>query len=314
MTPVVLLAILASQAIGGLASILTKLALEGLEPWTMVFFRQALGAAILFGLSRAQGVAPGPPRPFDGRDRLLLVVAAWGGFALPQVLLAIGIQRSTGSMGALLTPLEPIGIVIGGALFLGDRLTGARLLALALGTAGTVAVLGQGHLDSRLGDPMGDALIALGHLSWAVYTVATKPLLERHDPMRIAVAIVALSILPIGVLALGEPFDPQRARLAIGWVVLLALLATAAGTWTWNFALRHVSASTLGTFVFLQPLVGLAAGALLLQESVGPVAIAGAGAITLGVVLETRASARAARHEPADRASALDTRDPDVSG
>ena len=45
---------------------------------------------------------------FDPRDWLLLATAAWAGFALPQTLLAVGIERSTGTMGALLTPLEPI--------------------------------------------------------------------------------------------------------------------------------------------------------------------------------------------------------------
>jgi drug/metabolite transporter (DMT)-like permease len=296
MAPLVVLAILVSQAVGGLASILTKLALEGLEPWTMVAMRQALGVLILLAISRARTTTSLAPRqPFSGRDVALLCTAAWGGFALPQALLAIGIERSTGTMGALLTPLEPIGIVLGGALVLGERLGSARVAALVLGTAGTLAVVGQGHLDPRFGDPLGDGLIALGHLSWAVYTIATKPLLDRHDPMRITIAIVFLSLPPMALFASGETFVWETARTSIVWVVVLAVMATAVGTWTWNYALRHVSAGTLGAFVFLQPLVGLAAGALWLGEAVGWMAVGGAALITAGVVLETRSGARAAR-------------------
>jgi drug/metabolite transporter (DMT)-like permease len=289
MAPAVLLAILVTQTVGGLSPIFTKLALEGFEPWTMVFSRQVLGLAILFAAARAQTI-PKDPRPFTRGDLALLVTASWGGFALPQVLLAIGIERSTGTMGALLSPLEPIGIVVGSLIFLRERLSAGRVVALLIGTVGAVTILGQGHIDPELGDPIGDLTIALGHLSWAVYTVATKPLLARHDPMRISLWIVLLSLVPTGVLALGEPFDFEAARASAVWVVALALLGTAVGTWTWNFALRHTSASTMAAFVFLQPVVGLAAGAVALGERVGAVAIAGAALVALAVLVEARAS------------------------
>lgn len=283
----VLLAILVTQTIGGLSSIFTKLALEGLEPWTMVFLRQALGLGILFAMARSRPIGA-PRNPFTRRDWLLVVVAGWGGFALPQALLAIGIQRSTGTMGALLGPLEPIGIVIGGLLFLGERLSLTRALAIGLGCAGALAIVSQGHFDASLGDPTGDALIAAGHLSWAVYTVASKPLLDRHAPMHVALAVVLLSLVPIGLLATTESFDLEQAKQGLVWVVTLAFLGTAVGTWTWNYALHHTTAGTMATFIFLQPVVGLAAGALALGEPVGALAVGGAAVVAAGVAIEAR--------------------------
>jgi drug/metabolite transporter (DMT)-like permease len=293
-TSIVLLAILVAQTCGGLSSILTKLALEGLEPWTMVFFRQLIGVGLLFAMSRARS-APTRRAPFTRRDVLLLFTASWAGFALPQILLAWGIERSTGTMGSLLTPLEPIGIVLGGVWLLGDRLTPARVAALALGTVGAIAVLGQGHLDPTVSDPLGDGAIALGHLSWAIYTVASKPLLERHDPMRVSLLVVGLSLVPVGLLAWPEPFDFERAKASFGWLVALAVVGSALGTWTWNFALHHTTASTMAAFVFLQPVVGLAAGALALGEPVGPLAVAGALLVALAVALEAQAARAANR-------------------
>lgn len=287
MKPAVILAIVITQAAGGMSAIFTKLALEGFEPWTAVFLRQLIGLGILFAMARARPTGA-PRNPFTAKDFALLLTAAWAGFALPQALLAIGIDRSTGTMGALLTPLEPIGIVIGGLLLLGERLTARRALALALGSIGAVAVLSQGHVDPRLGDPVGDGLIAIGHLSWAVYTVATKPLLERHEPMRVALGVVVLSLLPMGLLSIPEPFDLEQARGSFVWVLTLAFLGTAVGTWTWNYALQHTSAGTMATFIFLQPLFGLAAGALALGEPVGALAIGGAALVAGAVALEAR--------------------------
>jgi len=300
--PAVLASLLVAQTCGGLTPILTKLALAGLGPWTLVAVRQLVGIAVLFALARATGASPGPRVPFTRRDWGLLLTVAWAGFALPQLLLANGIARSTGTNGALLSPLEPIGILVGGALFFRERLTPWRLVAVALGTLGAVFIVLQGDVRPELGDPLGDALIAAGHVAWAIYTLAAKPLLERHDPGRVSLWAVALSLPLLVPLALGEPFDWARAAPALGWVVLLAVTATAIGTLTWNYALRSLSAGTVAAFIFVQPLVGLAAGRLALDEPVGPLALAGAVLITLGVTLEARRAAPEPAGPAAERA------------
>jgi len=95
-------------------------------------------------------------------------------------------------------------------------------------------------------------------------------------------------------LAVGEPLDPARALHGLAWVAVLAVTATAIGTLTWNYALRSLSAGTVAAFIFVQPLVGLAAGRLALDEPVGPLAVGGAVLILVGVTLEARHAAAAA--------------------
>ena len=288
MSAAVLVAVLVAQTCGGLTPILTKLALAGLGPWTMVAARQVLGVGVLFGLSKLlrNGGPVTERRPFSRRDWGLLLTLSWAGFALPQVLLANGIARSSGTNGALLSPLEPIGILIGGAILFGERLTPWRLLAVGLGTLGAVLIVLQGGVRPELGNPVGDALIAAGHLAWAIYTLAAKPLLERHDPARVSLAAVALSLPILLALSLGEPLELARALPALGWVALLAVTATALGTLSWNYALSRISAGTMAAFIFVQPLIGLAAGRTLLSEPVGPLALLGALVILVGVTLE----------------------------
>ena len=294
MSPSVLAALLVTQTCGGLAPILTKLALGGLGPWSVVVARQLFGVVVLYAMARVTGMSARSRSPFTRRDRALLLTLSWAGFALPQILLAHGIARSTGTNGALLSPLEPIGILLGGALFFGERLTPWRLLAVVLGTAGASSIVLQGDVRPEFGDPLGDALIALGHVAWAIYTLAAKPLLERHDPGRISLWAVALSIPVLAPFAVGEPVDPARALHGLVWVAVLAVTATAIGTLTWNYALRALSAGTVAAFIFVQPLVGLVAGRVALDEPVGPLALAGAVSILVGVTLEARHAAAGA--------------------
>ena len=287
MPPLVLGAAVLAQLLGGLTPVWTKLALAGLPPWTLVFARQAIGLVFLFALARlGRGAAPRRSAPWTARDFGLLLLISWGGFALPQVLLAMGAERSTAVAYALLTPLEPIGIVLGGALLLGEGLPRWRAIALAVGTLGASLVVLQDGLRPDLGDAFGDVLMATGHLAWAIYTLGAKSLLERHDEGRVSLAAVALTLPPLALLAHSEPLDPERAVPALVWVFVLAATSTAAVTWLWNWALHRTHASTMGILIFVQPLAGLTASVLVLGERTGALALVGAALLFVGVALE----------------------------
>jgi drug/metabolite transporter (DMT)-like permease len=281
-----------SQAIGGATPAFTKLALEGLGPWSLVCVRQVLGTLLLLGLA---SLRPGGlhgssgrglrPSSFTRHELGLVLLLSWAGFALPQILNAIGLGLSSATNGALLSPLEPIGILLGGALLLNERLTRARVGAVVLGLAGATLIVLQSQSETGTGNLRGDLLMALGHLAWAIYTLAAKPLLERHDPLHVAILAGLFSPLPLIPLALGESFDASAAVPALGWIAALALLSTALGTLAWNRGLQHVTAGTMAAFVFLQPLVGLAIGRFGLGEHVGLLGLVGAGLIVVGVVV-----------------------------
>jgi len=296
-----------AQGIGGVTPALAKLALEGIEPFGLVVLRQVLGTGFLMALAaggaRMRGGAPAPRTPWTRREIGLLLVLAWAGFALPQVLGALGLQLSTATHGGLLSPLEPIGILLGAAFVLRERLGAAHAIAAGLGALGTLLIVLpslRAGADPQAGHLGGDLLMAAGHLCWAIYTLAAKSLVERHDPLQVAIRAGALSWLPLLPLALAEPIDLERALPAFGWVVLLAFLATAVSSFAWNHALREVSAGTMAIFVFVQPLVGLVAGVLALGESVSGWSLLGAGLIALGVALATLRGERFGTRAAAD--------------
>lgn len=309
MRPATLAWIWLAQGIGGSTPALTKLALEGMGPFGLVLARQVLGTLVLLALAalgrRVRGGETAAPAPWTRRELGLLLVLSWAGFALPQILGALGLVLSTATHGALLSPLEPIGILLGAAWVLREPLGLSHLLAGGLGALGTLLIVLPAALagaDPRVGHLGGDLVMAAGHLCWAVYTLAAKSLVERHDPLQVAIRAGALSWLPLLPFAALEPWDPERALPALGWIVLLALLASALGTVAWNRALREVSAGTMAIFVFVQPLVGLVIGAFALGEAVSATSLLGAALIVVGVVLATLRGERVAAG-PAPEAS-----------
>jgi isopentenyl diphosphate isomerase/L-lactate dehydrogenase-like FMN-dependent dehydrogenase/drug/metabolite transporter (DMT)-like permease len=298
MTPAALFWTLLAQTIGGLTPAFTKLALEGFSPWTLVACRQALGAVILLGIYRATRTAPA--RALTTRDWWLLVALAWAGFALPMSLLAFGIERSTATHCALMAPLEPLGIALGGALWLGERLTIPRVGALVLGGLGATLIVTGSDAGAGTGDRAGDALIVVGYLAWSIYTLAAKPLSARHAPERVTLLAAALTVPPLLALAAAESPRREPDIEALGWLLLLAVLSSALCSLAWNRALHTISASTMAAFIFVQPVVGWAAGALFLGEPVGASAPLGAGLIAAGVAWVGRAERRGERAAPGE--------------
>jgi drug/metabolite transporter (DMT)-like permease len=149
--------------------------------------------------------------------------------------------------------------------------------------------------------PGGDLLLVAAGLAWAPYTIAGKQLLAGYDPIAVTAAslvVALLCLLPVAAVEEARAvWEPASIPSALAAAAVLGLVVSAGMTVLWNAALRGMDASRLAGFVFLQPLAGVALGALVLGEAVGRYALLG-GALVLAavylVIVEERALASSA--------------------
>ena len=91
---------------------------------------------------------------------------------------------------------------------------------------------------------------------------------------------------PILIGMANEPLPALAARLDLRqWaeIVYLVLAAGIGGTLMWNYGTKHLSSTVAGTFLYLIPVVAVAAGALVLDEVVTVFVIAGGLLMLAGV-------------------------------
>ncbi len=159
-------------------------------------------------------------------------------------------------VAALTTALLPLLVLLLAALLLGEPLTvrkGSAFLVALSGLAviahsggGPGAVAGYGSLL---------AVTALAPLSWAVYSILSKPAAGVAAPLDWTFLAIGLGSLPLLAL-LPWRGAAELARLdPPGWgaLLFLSLLCTLVGYAVWAWLLRHLPASTVGFFVFLNP-------------------------------------------------------------
>lgn len=215
------------------------------------------------------------------------LVAGLAGMAGYNWFVNAGFELVPAGVGTLVTMIEPLMIAMLAALTLGEKLTRYVLLGVALAIAGSI-VLFWPDLTTETQHPVsvrGLVYLLLCCIGWAIYTIATKPLLNRHDSFTVT-AVTMLIAAPIMIGAASEPLPQLAARLdARQWfeAAYLVLASGLGGTMLWNYGAKHLSSTAAGTFLYLIPVIAVAAGALVLGEQVTAYVVAGGLLMLAGV-------------------------------
>ncbi|WP_018260283.1 DMT family transporter [Methylobacterium sp. WSM2598] len=294
-------AFLLMALIWGLTWLPTKLAAEVVPPVTLALFRFTLAGLGYLVLALRLPLRMEQP----GRILLASLLITTGSYGL----LFWGVARAPTGLSAVVNlGLMPIFIVLVGALYGEERITGRRLGAIGLGLAGLL-LLYQGRRGGGSDEAgLGLAAVAAGTLSYAWGAVASRPLMRRMHPVALAfweTSLGALGLVPVALLA--EGYDPGRLagladpRVAFG-LGLMVLGGSLAAFTIYLWLVRAWGAFRAGLYAFVSPAVAVAVGVAAGGEVIGR-----PEALGMAVLLAATALALAERRPaPAPAASPAD--------
>ena len=275
--------ILASAIAFGAMAIFARFAYaDGVDTWTLLALRFAIAAACLFALAKLAGHAL--PR---GRDLAGGVAMGGAGYAMQAATFFSALKFAPAGLVALLLYLHPALVAVLAALFLHERMTRTKLVALALALAGltlTVAPALAGGTGAFPQLPLGVALGVAAASVYAIYIVAGTRLTSRVPALALsAVIATSAAVVFVGVAAMLGPRWPSTPS---GWaaVVAIAIVSTVLPISLFFAGLSRIGATQASTLSTVEPVVTIALAALLLDERIAPVQLAG-GALILGAVL-----------------------------
>ncbi len=262
-------------------AVVLKVGLEHVRPIPFTAARFFTGGAVLLALTTIGGRRV-PKLP----SARLLVPAALLGIVLNQLAFTEGLHLTTAVDVSLIMGLSPLLTALVLVTWQRAHVPALQWTALAIGLAGTVAVVlagaGGGGGRSLAGD-----LVAVGApASWAVYLVFIDTRGSRVPASTLtpwSMLLGASIMVPAGLLFGGPGRDdwlPALLPLAYS-----ALLATAV-TWTLYFwALPRLGVTSTAIYTYLQPPLGAFFGAVFLHEPVGAPQLAGAALILFAAYL-----------------------------
>jgi drug/metabolite transporter (DMT)-like permease len=281
----------------GISFVATKAVLRDLAPVTLIFTRFLIGALVLLLIVRRL-----PPR--EAWPQLALM--GFIGVFVHQMLQAFALTMTTATNTGWLIGITPIWSAVLAAIVLRERFGFWKIVGLAGGFAGALLVVTRGDFSARVfGRPstLGDALIFLSTINWAIYTVVGHKTIRRLGPRR-----ATSGAMLFGVAMLAPFFVAQRGwrdlphLRASGWgaLLFLAIGCSALGYLFWYGALEHIEASRVAALLYAEPLVTFAAAVVLLGERVSAVTVAGGILVLASVILAQYApgAASAAQETP----------------
>ena len=282
----------------GISFVATKAALREISPVTLIFTRSALGSVLLLATLAARRLPLVPPRASWGP----LALMGFVGVCFHQLLQAFGIRLTTAVHAGWIVGLIPIWSAVLAGLFLRERFGAGKVAGLALGFAGAVLVVSRGRATPgilALPGTRGDLLMLASTLNWAIYTTLGHATIRRLGSLRATAGAMLLGGLMLAPLFLHAGGWREYAGLSgpgLAAVLYLGIGASGLGYLFWYGALEKVETSRVAAFLYLEPLVTLAAAVALLHEPVGLATLAGGLLVLAGVALVQRVPARAVTH------------------
>lgn len=267
---------------------------HGFRPLAFSTTRYGLAAALFVAITL---VVEGSLR-IRVRDVPLFGAAAVAIF-LNQVAFVYAVKTTTASVVAVILGATPIFAALFGLAFRTESVSGRFWLGAAVSFAGVgcVAVGAGGQLSGNLG---GVLLGVCTAASWAAYSVAITPLMQRYSAQK-----VSAIVLPVGWvgIALAGAHQTRVQDYGLGWRVwVLFAFATAGPLLLTNIlffrALHRIGPARATLATNLQPFVAAVFALVLLSERLTAIQVAGGLCIAAGILVARRRSA--APMAPAD--------------
>jgi len=263
---------------------IAKYGLAQIEPFTFAFFRFLLASTVLLTLAKLRG----NKTPVDRKDWPRIFLLAVLIIPFNQTLFLVGQSMTAAGHGAVLFASTPIWVYILAMIFLGEKFMLFRTLGIIMAIVGVCVVMSVGALEVGTEYLLGDAIVLVSVLAWALYTVVAKPLVGKYGALKLtayALSIGSALYFPWGLYRAIQ-FDYSGVTLG-AWlsVVYLAVGLSIVVYVLWFWLLKYMEATRVAVYHNIQPIVASVVAYLWLGESLGATFIIGGMIVISGVVI-----------------------------
>ena len=282
------IAALAANIIYGLNYFIAKIAMpDYLKPIGFILIRVICATALFWVVSPLF-----KREKIERKDFARLFWCGFFGIAVNQMLFFSGLDLTSSIDASIIMISTPILVMIIAFVLTGEKLTAFKIGGVILGASGAaLLLLTSPKSGSGGGNLLGNVMILFNALAYGVYLVIAKPLMLKYHPL----TVLKWSFL-FGMI-ICRPFGAQQA-MAVDWATMppniwfsvfyVVLAATFLAYLLNNLALSTVSASVVGVYIYLQPVIAAVVEIVVGNSAPSVVKIGSALLIFTGVYLVGR--------------------------
>ncbi|NVJ63234.1 MAG: DMT family transporter [Flavobacteriaceae bacterium] len=252
-----------------------------------IFLRTG-GAALLFWISsifvKSEKIAKQDWKP--------LITAAILGASINMLSFFKGLELSTPINSSILVTITPIIVVIFSSILLKEKIYFTKVLGIAMGLVGAIGLVIYGkevRMDAP-NIPLGNTLFIVNATAYGLYLIVIKKVMEKYQPITVLKWVFTIAFivnLPITYSSFNQ-INWEMPPSIIASVVFV-ILGTTYMTYLFNgFALTKLKASTVSSFVYVQPLIGIIVAILSGQDQLNFTKVAAGILVLSGVYFASK--------------------------
>jgi len=270
----------------GTTFLATRVAIESIPPFVMAGSRHFIAGVILAAGLRARGVHLPARESWGGHALLGLLMIGMGNGCL--VWAQQFVPSGVAAVMVSVIPFWMIGVerLMPG----GERIHPKQVLGLLLGFGG-ILLLASSSLQHDGGSTsqivLGVVMLQLSCLGWAVGSTYAK----RHKRDENLFAATAVQIMCGGLVLMvvatftGEWGDTQATQRSLFAVLYLVVVGTFVGYISYVYALKHLPVSVVSLYAYVNPIIAVVLGSLILMEPFTPRMAVAIGIIFLAMLM-----------------------------
>lgn len=249
---------------------------------------RVLGAAIIFwvlGLFFKK-------EKIDRKDYFTFFLGAVFGVGINMLFFLKGLELTSPIHASVIMTTTPIIILILSSIFLSEKVTKLKVLGVFLGFCGGIVLTILGK-STRTGDNvlLGNTFIFLNCISYGIYIIIIKKLTAKYHPFTFIKWLFLFGLIIILPFGYTEAVEIQWHTFTpyIWFSVIFVVVGATFGTYALNpLALKSLKASTVGVFIYLQPVIAGIFAIFMGIDNVSPVKIIAMALIFGGVYLVSK--------------------------
>ncbi len=293
------LALLTTAIIWGLAPPIIKYTLRFTSPLSFLFYRFLIVSLILLIPLVIKLVKQKPNLNLC----LQYLVLGFIGTPLTLLLLFFGMQKTSAISASLISIFTPILVILGGVVFLKEKVTRQERLGISLIFLGALFSVIEPLFKNGLQfnqNLVGNLLILGGSLSWTSFSLLRRKFGERLDSFILSASSFVLGVILVFplfwlerlatndyLLSIFQPPEPLflLSFPAIWGIFYMAILGSVIAYFTYIYGFSRIEASEATLFTYLEPIFAIPAAVVFLKEIPSLLFLIGAGLIVTGVII-----------------------------
>jgi drug/metabolite transporter (DMT)-like permease len=249
------------------------------------FGRACFGAVALWCMPASRARMARAHRP-----RLVLLGMVW--MALPFWLFPLAERTVASSIAGMMNGALPVVVTAVTAVWLRQRPSLARIVAVLVGFAGIVLVALPSVRDGSSADAAGIGMLVGAILCYAVGLTIARPLLDAYPPIVVLARVLTIAALWSAPTGLAAAADVRWTWRMLASLATLGALGSGLAFVLFGSLLRRTGPVRAMVPTYFTPVVGTVLGVAFNDEHIRALSLAGMGVVILGAWLTSRPDGR----------------------